>query len=123
MLHVCWELPSARYRVYTHILKYWYIGITRHVSRARKETEEEGNTRFPTKKIKVHFDCYSWYQLQLPRLEARPTCLPIIGALPGDGKWGTDFLLAMLPLVCKLVCLYPNAKFSKGQNQLIKCPL
>ena len=76
------------------------------------------NLLFPVEKRKAQQDCYPWYHLQLPRLEARSADLPAIGALPRDWKWGADFLPAILRWLHELVWLQPDDNLPEGHSQV-----
>ena len=63
---------------------------------AKKEKEDKAGLLLLVERRKAQQDRYPWLQLQLLGPKAYLTHIPPIGPLPGDWKWGADFLPALL---------------------------
>ena len=76
------------------------------------------NLLFAVERRRVQQGCYQWYQLQLPSPRACQMHLTPIAALPGDWRWGADFLPTPPKWLSELMWLRPDEGFPRGHCQV-----
>ena len=88
------------------------------VLRARKQRDEEESLLFPVEQRKAPQEQYPWHQLQSPFPRPTKTCLPAMGQLPRDWKWGPDFQPAVLRWLSELQWLPRDDSLPEAHRQV-----
>ena len=88
------------------------------VMRARKQRDEEESLLFPVEQRKAPQEQYPWHQLQPPLPRPTKTCLPAMGQLPRDWKWGPDFQPAVLRWLSELQWLPRDDSLPEAHRQV-----
>ena len=88
------------------------------VMRARKQRDEEESLLFPVEQRKAPQEQYPWHQLQPPFPRPTKTCLPAMGQLPRDWKWGPDFQPAVLRWLSELQWLPRDDSLPEAHRQV-----
>ena len=88
------------------------------VMRARKQRDEEESLLFPVEQRKAPQEQYPWHQLQSPFPQPTKTCLPAMGQLPRDWKWGPDFQPAVLRWLSELQWLPREDSLPEAHRQV-----
>ena len=88
------------------------------VMRARKQRDEEESLLFPVEQRKAPQEQYPWHQLQPPFPRPTKTCLPAMGQLPRDWKWGLDFQPAVLRWLSELQWLPRDDSLPEAHRQV-----
>ena len=84
----------------------------------RMQRVGEQSLLFPIQPRKVPREDYPWHQVQPARPTAQRTTLLAMGALPRDGKWGNDFLPAMITRLQELEWLATDDTLPQGHGHV-----